>query len=185
MHERRADARACGLRSSSSIVTSHFVATNARNMINLRGSRSCAGKSPQHSPYRASLLFVAGNATGGAVRANDDELVPSGKGWGERPAPDPGREGRRGREAKASRRAAARPGRGPRDQLSPAAPVMLGTTERLLHLVWQLGRQLARRRSCTDLAQQHRWISRTSISTRPITTAQQHIMSCGHRSQYT
>ena len=30
------------------------------------------------------------SASAGAVRANDDELVPSGKGWGERPAPEAG-----------------------------------------------------------------------------------------------
>src|SRR5689334_1345397 len=29
-------------------------------------------------------------STAGVVRADDDELVPTGKGWGERPAPGPG-----------------------------------------------------------------------------------------------
>ena len=36
----------------------------------------------------AAMVSTAVNA--GVVRANDDELVPTGKGWGERPAPGPG-----------------------------------------------------------------------------------------------
>ena len=36
----------------------------------------------------AAMMCSATNA--GVVRANDDELVPTGKGWGERPAPGPG-----------------------------------------------------------------------------------------------
>ena len=35
-------------------------------------------------------VFVTAAANGGVVRANDDELVPTGKGWGERPAPEAG-----------------------------------------------------------------------------------------------
>jgi len=34
--------------------------------------------------------FVGASANAGVVRANDDELVPTGKGWGERPAPEAG-----------------------------------------------------------------------------------------------
>ena len=36
------------------------------------------------------LTVAASSASAGVVRANDDELVPTGKGWGERPAPDAG-----------------------------------------------------------------------------------------------
>jgi hypothetical protein len=38
----------------------------------------------------AFAVIGYGVANAGVVRANDDELVPSGKGWGERPAPGPG-----------------------------------------------------------------------------------------------
>jgi hypothetical protein len=40
----------------------------------------------------ASLAFVASSAinAAGVVGGGDDELVPTGKGWGERPAPGPG-----------------------------------------------------------------------------------------------
>ena len=35
-------------------------------------------------------VMVSSLAIAGAVRADVDELVPTGKGWGERPAPGPG-----------------------------------------------------------------------------------------------
>ena len=35
-------------------------------------------------------VIASGAVSAGAVRADVDELVPTGKGWGERPAPGPG-----------------------------------------------------------------------------------------------
>lgn len=40
--------------------------------------------------FSCLAAMASSAAMAGAVRADDDELVPTGKGWGERPAPGPG-----------------------------------------------------------------------------------------------
>jgi hypothetical protein len=47
---------------------------------------------PVAALFAASCIaaLISSAASAGVVRASDDELVPTGKGWGERPAPDAG-----------------------------------------------------------------------------------------------
>ena len=80
--------------------------------------------------------FVAGNASGGAVRANDDELVPTGKGWGERPAPGPGPgEGAgQGQGTPQGQGKPVRPGGGSNGISYHGGPLILGGTN--VYYIW-------------------------------------------------
>ena len=82
----------------------------------------------------AALLSSAVHA--GAVRANDDELVPTGKGYGERPAPGPGPgEGAgQGQGNPQGQGKPTRPGGGSNGISYHGGPVILGTTS--VYYIW-------------------------------------------------
>jgi hypothetical protein len=79
----------------------------------------------------AFLTLSAANA--GVVRANDDELVPTGKGWGERPAPEAG-PGQGLGQGKGDAPGQGKPKPGGNGISYHGGPVMLGTTS--IYYIW-------------------------------------------------
>jgi hypothetical protein len=79
------------------------------------------------------LAFIASTAaTAGAVRADDDELVPTGKGWGQRPAPGPG-PGEGAGQGQGKPQSSKRPSSGNGIDYH-GGPVILGTTN--VYYIW-------------------------------------------------
>ena len=78
-------------------------------------------------------VFVTAAANGGVVRANDDELVPTGKGWGERPAPEAG-PGEGAGQGKGEAPGQARPKPGGNGISYHGGKLILGTTK--IYYIW-------------------------------------------------
>jgi hypothetical protein len=79
----------------------------------------------------AASVTTASNA--GVVRANDDELVPSGTGWGERPAPEAG-PGQGAGQGKGDAPGQGRPKPGGNGISYHGGPVMLARTN--MYYIW-------------------------------------------------
>jgi hypothetical protein len=82
------------------------------------------------------IAFATFEANAGAVRADVDELVPTGKGWGERPAPGPGPgEGMgQGQGQPQGQGKPSRPTNGGNGIGYHGGPVILGTTN--VYYIW-------------------------------------------------